>query len=473
MKNYLKYNETDDEAAETNLMEIAKKLTIEKYVHDEYIFRQDDEGFKFYIVLSGTVIGFIENSKYFQQGSAVVTTNKEVVRLNEGQSFGEMALISGASRSLSMKAYNDVTLIVLHKDDYLKCFGDKISDKIIEIKDFLSKSKSFSHMDTKDIRTLASKLVVKNISTSQKICDQGEICRTLHILKNGQISILRVIHKSKINSDNLQPVLREVFETIPEEVEVEVKTKYNPGDLILLHEVMSGYPSRYRVRAAIPSQLYVVTIFDLKRYIGLEKFNKMPDADYFQSSDEDLLKYHLEKVAWKGYRSKMVNDEIKQREKAKYYLKSSDRLNNKILSCKPTHFDERANQYFQTKEQFFEEPEVKQPIKLSKRLLVESYKNEMDDDHISNILKYQCKKIISSAFDDVKSNKEVRKRKLVIGNRAKSMAMIKTSLGLGLKKKSFTSLKPFWNESVGISQTKNLVQLGKLIQKYSPNKLAS
>lgn len=119
----MNYKESDTDVTEANLIEISRKLAIENFAHDEYIFRQDEEGMKFYIILSGVVVGLIEASKFYHQGGGANFTDKEVCRLNEGTSFGELALISGASRSLSMRAYNSVTLISLHKDDFLKCFG--------------------------------------------------------------------------------------------------------------------------------------------------------------------------------------------------------------------------------------------------------------------------------------------------------------------------------------------------------------
>lgn len=105
------------------MLEISKRLTIEKFLHDDYVFKQDEEGDKFYIILSGTILGMSESSKYYPQGGGVITNDKEVCKLTEGQSFGELALISGASRSLSMKSYNNSTLVCLHKTDFLKCFG--------------------------------------------------------------------------------------------------------------------------------------------------------------------------------------------------------------------------------------------------------------------------------------------------------------------------------------------------------------
>ena len=109
--------------SDANLIEIAKKLMIESFGHDDYIFRQDDIGEKFYIILEGVVVGISESARYLRDNVGVVTVDKEVCRLTEGMGFGELALISGASRSLSMKAYNEVRLISLHKSEFLKCFG--------------------------------------------------------------------------------------------------------------------------------------------------------------------------------------------------------------------------------------------------------------------------------------------------------------------------------------------------------------
>lgn len=110
--------------SDANLIEIAKKFTLESFSHDDYIFRQDDEGEKFYIILKGCVVGISEASKYFlKEGFGAAGEDKEVCRLTEGMGFGELALISGASRSLSMKAYNEVLVVSLHKSEFLKCFG--------------------------------------------------------------------------------------------------------------------------------------------------------------------------------------------------------------------------------------------------------------------------------------------------------------------------------------------------------------
>ena len=244
---------------------VAKKLLIEKFSHDDYVFRQDSEGDKFYIILSGTVIGISESARFDSYGNELFKDQKEVIRLGEGNSFGEMALISGASRSLSMKAYNDVTLISLHKDDFLKCFGDKISDKIMEIKSFLEGVKYFKHFKEPDLKTLASKLILRNCKNNQMLCDQGEQCRNLFILKNGQIILTRIVDTQKVDLSEFPPVLIQKLKQLPEKIEIEVKTKYHSGDILLLTEVLNGRQSKYRLKSGLPSQIFFFTSYHLKK----------------------------------------------------------------------------------------------------------------------------------------------------------------------------------------------------------------
>lgn len=309
LKKYLKYNEGESEVQEKNLIEIARKLCLEVFSHDEYIFRQDEEGDKFYIILSGTVIGISETAGYFESGENFLLESKEVCRLYQGHSFGEMALLSGASRSLSMKAYSDVILISLKKVDFLKCFGDNISEKIIQIKDYLRTIKAFSCFKDRSLKSFASKLILKTCPTGHILIDQNEKCKNLFILKNGQIAFIRVIKKNQVDTSEFPFILKSKLRELPEEIEVEVKLKNNSGDLLLLTEAVGNLPSRYKVKSLIPSQVYFCSVFDIKKSIGLEFFRKMPNPDYFSSSDKDLLKYELEKLSWKFFKSNILKEE--------------------------------------------------------------------------------------------------------------------------------------------------------------------
>ncbi len=332
---------------------------------------------------------------------------------------------------------------------------DKISDKIIEIKEFLSKVKYFYSFKEPDLKMLASKLITKNCYTGEVLCDQNEICHSLYILKNGQISLIRVINKHEVDTSSFAKVLNEKYRELPELIEVEVKIKFNAGDMFLLTEILRGRPSKYKIRVSIPSQVYACTVFDLRRYVGIDKFNRVPDADYFNSSDADLLKYELEKRSWANYKDNLFQSYVAEQKKKEYYTKTNSRGAYQSFS-QPVQIEPDMHFYFTSKQKFFhDQPEVvpglskkidkinrqgrsaaklpfkrKVPafqlipsqdssydgnyyrplqdnsirVKYDRQANLDShensYHNDMDDDHITNILKFQCKKIIGAAYTE-------------------------------------------------------------------------
>lgn len=343
---------------------------------------------------------------------------------------------------------------------------DKISDKIIEIKEFLSKVKYFYSFKEADLKMLASKLITKNCYTGEVLCDQNEICHSLYILKNGQVSLIRVIDKNKVDTSGFAKVLSEKFKELPGLIEVEVKIKFNAGDMFLLTEILKGRPSKYKIRVSIPSQVYACTVFDLRRYVGIDLFNRVPDADYFNSSDTDLLKYELEKRSWANYKNNLFQSYVAEQKKKEYYTTSNSRGAYQSFS-QPLKIEPEMQFYFTSKQKFFHDqpdvvpglskklerinrqgkPAVKLPFKRkmpafqlipsqdssddgiytmplqesSIRVKYDrgsnhgsqnnSYHNEMDDDHITNILKFQCKKIIGAAYTEWLEEK--RKQRII------------------------------------------------------------
>lgn len=78
-----------------------------EYAADEVIFRQDDPGLGMYIVERGTVSIIAEN------------TGQVLTELQEGDFFGEIALLNESPRSASAKAKTSCTLICIFQPDVL------------------------------------------------------------------------------------------------------------------------------------------------------------------------------------------------------------------------------------------------------------------------------------------------------------------------------------------------------------------
>jgi CRP-like cAMP-binding protein/rhodanese-related sulfurtransferase len=84
----------------------------------EIIFRQGDPGDRFYVIHSGKVRVFKKDRDGFETELSV---------LGPGESFGEMALLTGEARSANVEAVEETRLMVLSKEQFegiLKDFPD-------------------------------------------------------------------------------------------------------------------------------------------------------------------------------------------------------------------------------------------------------------------------------------------------------------------------------------------------------------
>ena len=103
-----------------NLEKLKAKLEILNFKAGEIIFNEGEIGDCMYIVIDGNVKVFITDEK----GSS-----HEVARLGKNESFGEIALLTGAPRSASIQAILDSTVIRLSKKQF---------DDLVKINRFLA-----------------------------------------------------------------------------------------------------------------------------------------------------------------------------------------------------------------------------------------------------------------------------------------------------------------------------------------------
>lgn len=78
------------------------------YLRDEVIFDEGEQGEAFYIVLEGKVL-------ICRQGQ----TANPIAALENGNFFGELALLDDAPRSAQARAAEDCTLLVLFRGEFL------------------------------------------------------------------------------------------------------------------------------------------------------------------------------------------------------------------------------------------------------------------------------------------------------------------------------------------------------------------
>lgn len=96
---------------------LVQKIGQEKYAKDEFIINQGDKGTKFYIIKSGKVDVFINNSYIRTLGS--------------NQHFGERALFFNEKRSASIKAIEEVELFCLDSNDFSEIMEENLKEYLL------------------------------------------------------------------------------------------------------------------------------------------------------------------------------------------------------------------------------------------------------------------------------------------------------------------------------------------------------
>jgi putative ABC transport system ATP-binding protein len=107
----------------STLSQVADKMTLEKFPSGATIIRQGDPGDKFYLIRSGRArVSTLDGTARIVAGSGApardASGGRILATLEEGDFFGEAALLSGEPRNASVLALEDVELYVLGKADF-------------------------------------------------------------------------------------------------------------------------------------------------------------------------------------------------------------------------------------------------------------------------------------------------------------------------------------------------------------------
>lgn len=106
----LKKSDVFQHLSPTELLNIAQKMKREQFGKGDAVFRQGDEGDKFYLISEGEVDVLIQKPNEADP--------RVINHLSSGAFFGEKALLSGDPRSASIAATVPTTLYALGKQDF-------------------------------------------------------------------------------------------------------------------------------------------------------------------------------------------------------------------------------------------------------------------------------------------------------------------------------------------------------------------
>ncbi len=120
-----------DNFGEIDMLNLIMQGRTQILAKDKYVFKENDPGDSFNIILNGSVEVFIEKA------------NKHLTNLHSGDFFGELALIMGIPRTASVRTLENTTMFVVTRDGFQKLLSsypdlaDQIATKLAERKEEL------------------------------------------------------------------------------------------------------------------------------------------------------------------------------------------------------------------------------------------------------------------------------------------------------------------------------------------------
>jgi CRP-like cAMP-binding protein len=118
-------------------MDVSAEIIKESYKPGDYIFFEGDIENHFYIIEIGKVQIFTKNKSGARIDIAVV---------DEGESFGEFAMLSKEPRSASAQALTECTLVKVSEQGYQQLLGELPVWASCMLKSFASRLKNMNHV---------------------------------------------------------------------------------------------------------------------------------------------------------------------------------------------------------------------------------------------------------------------------------------------------------------------------------------
>lgn len=177
------------------LQGVSRRLLLRCVPQGELVFAECSPGDALYIIESGEV----------HLVSDAASEQEVLARLKEGDSFGEMALLTGKTRSMAAKAITDVTLWTLYRSD----FGDlavqypalnlalteTLSVRLAEADQYftaqhLSEISLLSDLPKADLKDIGERLRPVKYRAGESILSGDEPVEVMYLIESGKVRVL-------------------------------------------------------------------------------------------------------------------------------------------------------------------------------------------------------------------------------------------------------------------------------------------
>jgi CRP-like cAMP-binding protein len=226
------------------LSKVGQRLVLQHYPQGELVFSEGDPGDSLYII----EVGEVKLSAETPGGDSTVAW------LDSGDSFGEMALLTGKTRSVKALAMNDTNLWVLYKNDYDelmvqhpaisvalgKVLSERLASGIQEVTPRATPTRMraiplLNELSDAELEDVAHRLRPVELAAGETLFSQGQSADGMYFIESGRVTLRTVTSEGLITS-----------------------TELGPGELVGETALLTGKPRIGTARAATELQLWAL-----------------------------------------------------------------------------------------------------------------------------------------------------------------------------------------------------------------------
>ncbi|KAJ8578639.1 hypothetical protein ON010_g564 [Phytophthora cinnamomi] len=181
--NFLKNVELLQRLSNNQLQKVAAALKLQRFNDGDYIIRQGEDGNTFYIIVEGTV-------RCTSRTGTVDEAEKELMTLQRGNYFGEMALVLNEPRQANCIAVGPVDCYVMDRAEFTKLLGPlrSLIDRQMRIR-VLRSVPLLSSLTDDELDILAHALNVVSFEDKSTIIKEGDAADTFYMISDGKVSV--------------------------------------------------------------------------------------------------------------------------------------------------------------------------------------------------------------------------------------------------------------------------------------------
>ena len=182
------------------VMECLKHLSLESFPAQSIVFEKGTFGSKFYVILKGFVSISLKTANF-------ITEIPEFDYLKEGDSFGELALLTGKPRTATLKCETDCLFGVLEKRHFLLILNAIQMKEINEKIDFLKEVPLFMKIPLIKFNNMVYTLKKRTYFKGNYLYKEKETSNDIFITKTGEFLLESISKKMQIGVLGVKEVL--------------------------------------------------------------------------------------------------------------------------------------------------------------------------------------------------------------------------------------------------------------------------